>query len=106
MRLRYEKCMSSVVFKEPTRKINDNYLKIDMHIKQLENLIKQKCKTEKTKYIELVSKLDALSPLKTLSRGYTITEKDNKIINSKSNLNTGDTINLKFIDGNIIAEVK
>ena len=106
MRLRYEKCMSSVVFKEPTRKINDNYLKIDMHIKQLENLIKQKCKTEKTKYIELVSKLDALSPLKTLSRGYTITEKDNKIIKSKSNLNTGDTINLKFIDGNVIAEVK
>ena len=106
MRLRYEKCMSSVVFKEPTRKINDNYIKIDMHIKQLENLIKQKCKTEKTKYIELVSKLDALSPLKTLSRGYTITEKDNKIIKSKSNLNTGDTINLKFIDGNVIAEVK
>ena len=106
MRLRKEKCMSSVVFKEPTRKINDNYLKIDMHIKQLENLIKQKCKTEKTKYIELVSKLDALSPLKTLSRGYTITEKDNKIIKSKSNLNTGDTINLKFIDGNVIAEVK
>ena len=106
MRLRYEKCMSSVVFKEPTRKINDNYLKIDKHIKQLENLIKQKCKTEKTKYIELVSKLDALSPLKTLSRGYTITEKDNKIIKSKSDLNTGDTINLKFIDGNIIAEVK
>ena len=106
MRLRYEKCMSSVVFKEPTRKINDNYIKIDMHIKQLENLIKQKCKTEKTKYIELVSKLDALSPLKTLSRGYTITEKDNKIIKSKSDLNAGDTINLKFIDGNVIAEVK
>ena len=47
MRLRYEKCMSSVVFKEPTRKINDNYIKIDMHIKQLENLIKQNVKQRK-----------------------------------------------------------
>ena len=28
MKLRYEKCMSSRVFKEPLRNINDNYLKV------------------------------------------------------------------------------
>ena len=36
LKLRYEKCMSSSVFKDPTRKINENYIKIDTYIKQLE----------------------------------------------------------------------
>ena len=104
MRLRYEKCMSSSVFKEPTRRINDNYMKVDMYIKQLENIINQKCKSEKTRYIQLVSKLDALSPLKTLSRGYSLVEKDNKIVKSVKQLNAGDEIEIRFTDGKVNAK--
>ena len=105
MKLRYEKCMNSRVFKEPTRNINDNYLRIDNYIKRLENTIKIKQKEEKTKYIELISKLDALSPLKTLTRGYSIVETDNKIIKSSTQLKTGDKIRLRFSDGQKNAEI-
>lgn len=105
MKLRYEKCMNSRVFKEPTRNINDNYLRVDNYIKRLENTIKIKQKEEKTKYIELISKLDALSPLKTLTRGYSIVEADNKIIKSSKQLNTGDKIKLRFSDGQKNAEI-
>ena len=105
MKLRYEKCMSSRVFKEPLRNINDNYLKIDAYIKRLENTIKAKQKEEKTKYIELVSKLDALSPLKTLTRGYSIIEKNNKIVKSIKELNTGEEINIRFVDGKKEAKI-
>ena len=97
MNLRYEKCMSSSVFKEPLRKINDNYIKLDNCIKQIENSIKVKHEKEKTKYIELIAKLDALSPLKTLYRGYSITEKNNKVIKSKEELKTNDLIEIRFI---------
>jgi exodeoxyribonuclease VII large subunit len=102
MKLRYEKCMNSRVFKEPTRNINDNYLRIDNYIKRLENTIKIK---QKTKYIELISKLDALSPLKTLTRGYSIVETDDKIIKSSKQLSTGDKIKLRFSDGQKNAEI-
>ncbi len=105
MKLRYEKCLSSRVFKEPFRDINDNYIKIDNHIKRLENVIKNKQKEEKTKYIELISKLDTLSPLKTLIRGYSIIEQDSKIIKSVKDLKTGDKINIKLVDGNKEAKV-
>ena len=105
MKLRYEKCMSSRVFKEPLRSINDNYLKIDSYIKRLENTIKAKQKEEKTKYIELISKLDTLSPLKTLTRGYTITEHNNKVIKSAKELNAGDKIDIRFVDGKRKAEI-
>ena len=105
MKLRYEKCMSSRVFKEPLRNINDNYLKIDVYIKKLENSIKTKQKEEKTKYIELISKLDTLSPLKTLTRGYSLVEENDKIIKSAKDVKTGDKINIRFVDGTKQAEI-
>lgn len=105
MRLRYEKCISSVAIKDPLRRINDNYLKIDTLIKQLENTIKTKQEKEKTKYIELVAKLDTLSPLKTLYRGYSIIEKNGKIIKNKEELDKGDIVDIKFSNGKRQAEV-
>lgn len=105
MKLRYEKCLSSRVFKEPLRDIEDNYLKIDNYIKQLENIIKNKQKEEKTKYIELISKLDTLSPLKTLTRGYSIVEKNSNVIKSIKNLKTGDKINIRLVDGKKEAQI-
>jgi len=106
MKLRYQKCLSSSVFKEPTRKINESYLIIDKYIKQLENSIKKKHQKENSKYIELVSKLDALSPLKTLLRGYSITQKDGNIIKSQKDLKNGDSITIKFYDGERKAKVE
>ena len=100
MKLRFDKCMASSVFKEHLRKVNDNYLLIDNLVKRLDSTIKIKQEKEKNRYIELTSKLDALSPLKTLSRGYTLTEKDGKIIKSKDDLQKGDKVSLRFTDGN------
>ena len=105
MKLRYEKCMSSSVFKEPTRRINENYIKIDTYVKQLENLINKVKEKNKNKYIELVSKLDTLSPLKTLTRGYSIVEKEGKIIKSIADLKAEDEISIRLKDGKKQAKI-
>ena len=105
MKLRYEKCMNSRVFKEPQRDINDRYQKVDNYVKILENTIRNKQKEEKTKYIELLSKLDTLSPLKTLTRGYSIVESESKIIKSVSDLQKGNKVTLRFKDGSKEAEI-
>ena len=39
MKLRYDKCISSSAFKEPTRRIQENYIKMDSYIKQLEKIL-------------------------------------------------------------------
>ena len=85
--------------------MNDNYLKIDNYVKQLESLIKIKTEKEKSRYIELISKLDALSPLKTLYRGYSITEKNGKVVKSIKDLQNGDDIEIRLIDGSKKAKV-
>lgn len=105
MKLRYEKCMSSFVFKEPTRRINENYIKLDSYIKQLENLINTKNEKEKNRYVELVAKLDTLSPLKTLMRGYSIAEKEGKIVKSIEELKKDDNIDIRLTDGKVQAKI-
>lgn len=105
MKLRYQKCMSSKVFTEPTAKIKEQYINLDIIIKNLENLITNKVKDAKTKSIELISKLDALSPLKTLTRGYSIAQKDGKTIKSVKKLKTNDEIDIRFTDGKIKTKV-
>lgn len=105
MKLRYEKCMSSFVFKEPTRRINENYIKLDSYIKQLENLINTKSEKEKNRYVELVAKLDTLSPLKTLMRGYSIAEKEGKIVKSIEELKKDDNIDIRLTDGKVQAKI-
>ena len=99
MKLRYEKCMKSRVFTDPLRKIRDIDIVLDSYVQRLENRIRNIQKDNKTKYVELVTKLDTLSPLKTLTRGYTLTEKDNKIVKSAKDLQKGDEIKIKFFDG-------
>ena len=105
MQLRYEKCMASKVFTDPTSKIKELYIQLDNQIKLLENISIIKLRDLKAKSIEVISKLDALSPLKTLTRGYTIAEKNNKSIKSVSELKKDDIINLKFVDGQIQSKI-
>lgn len=56
-------------------------------------------------FIVLASKLDTLSPLKTLSRGYSAVYKDNKIVRSVNGLQTDDELQIKVIDGTINCKV-
>ena len=54
----------------------------------------------------LSGKLDALSPLAVLSRGYAaVKTKNNEIIKSKNNIKVNDKINIKFIDGSAMCTV-
>ena len=57
------------------------------------------------KYLQIVSKLETLSPLLTLQRGYSISRCDGKVINSVKNIKKKDIIDIEFNDGIIKTEV-
>ena len=105
MKLRYEKCMNSRVFKEPTQKINEKYMLIDMKVKSMQNSISKIYNEKKTNMVKHIAKLDALSPLKTLTRGYSIAEINGQVIKSVSQVKKDDEINLRLSDGSINARV-
>ena len=58
-----------------------------------------------TKYLQLISKLEPLSPLLTLKRGYTIAKVEDKVINSSKNIKKGNILEVQFHDGEIKAKV-
>lgn len=105
MKLQYEKQMTRKAFTNLLQKINDNYLIIDIKVKELITAINNSLKEEKTKYVKEISKLDALSPLKTLARGYGIISKNNQIITSVEQIKTNDLVDIKLNDGSKSAKV-
>jgi len=107
MRLSYEKCMARPAYKNPTQKINEQYMVIDMKVKALQNSMMLKLKEAKTSFVKETAKLDSLSPLKTLTRGYSIVTKQEsgKVIKSVDDLNSGEKVNLRLSDGQKTATI-
>ena len=105
LRLKVNKLLESRALKEPLQNMQNNYLRLDSYIKQMSNFVLAKQKEKEKIFGEEISKLDALSPLKTLARGYSITQKQGVMIKSAKDLKTGDKVELKFADGEKKAEI-
>ena len=74
-------------------------MKLEDLLGRIGNSVSDKVNKSKIKYVEVISKLDALSPLKTLKRGYCISEVDGKVIKSVKDLKENMEIDLKYVDG-------
>ncbi len=105
MRLKYEKLINSKVYREPFLRINDLYLRVDKNIKSIENFVIRKSKDSKIEATKLITKLDTLSPLKTLTRGYSLVEFNNRIVSKASDLNKDMEIDIRFKDGSKRAKI-
>lgn len=98
-KLQYEKCIESKGFKEPLNKINENRMIIDNEVKNLRNLIKIKMNDFEAKLTKQITRIDGLSPLKIMSRGYLVSEKGGKILKSVTDIKEKDIIKLNYYDG-------
>jgi len=95
-RLKFSTINITNIKQKQFEKLKENYI-----LKNPSKLIESKT----NKYLQLISKLETLSPLLTLKRGYTITKKENKAITTIKDISKGDKINIDFQDGTIISEV-
>lgn len=59
--------------------------------------------SQKLNYV--ISKLEVLNPLNTLSRGYAIMKKDNKVVSSLNDIEKDDIVTITLKDGNIESKV-
>lgn len=87
--------------KYPLELIDIRRQDLDNYTKRLMDAYNTKIKTSVSEYKNIISKLDALSPLKVLARGYAIVQSDNKIIKSVKEAEKDDQINVRLSDGNM-----
>ncbi len=88
--------------KVPLDMINKYRLVIDSSIKDSENILRMRVEKYKTRCMQIISKIDALSPLKTLTRGYSVIENTKgQVIKSKDEVKKDDILNVTLNDGKI-----
>ena len=99
MQKRLDAAASSKVLSDKTEFIRNKQMNLDMLSGRLENSYRNILMKNKNDFTGLSSRLDALSPLKVLSRGYTAVTKEEKIITSADEIYMGDKIDVRFSDG-------
>lgn len=88
-------------------KVSDGQkLKLLNKIKRIQNIANTRIAEESEKNSQIAAKLEELNPLSVLKRGYTVTEKDGKIISSSKGLKPDDELTVVFHDGKINTIVK
>ena len=89
----------------PQKKISDYENKLRYYNDTIQKLVSEIYNEKANQITTLSSKLETLNPLSILSRGYSIAEKDGKVISSKTDLKLNDEFTLKLSDGKITAKV-
>lgn len=105
-RLQTDKCKDRAIFKNPLRNLDTERQYLDSLVQMLERNSAALISAKKQMAAETIAKLDALSPLGTLSRGYSFAKDDSgRVIKSVSQVGKGDKLTVRVSDGEFNAEV-
>ncbi|NOR65150.1 MAG: exodeoxyribonuclease VII large subunit [Candidatus Scalindua sp.] len=98
---------NSYAMRQPFDRLNRWQQKLDEFAQRLNLNITHALHTERDKLSGIAGKLESLSPLNVLKRGYTITtrQEDNKSLRDIKNLSKGDKIKTNLSKGSIISEI-
>lgn len=85
--------------------VRDKVIQLDQIYDKINLRLEQKLETSKEKLSKKAALLHNLSPLATISRGYSIVEKNGQVINSIEEVNITDDINITLKDGSLECNV-
>lgn len=100
-RLKLDQLMKSPAMRHPLDRINQRKMDLEILSKRMADVMKRRIEKEKGNLSVLCGKLDALSPLTVLARGYSITMKEGNIIKSVKQVQNGDKLDIILSDGKI-----
>ena len=97
---RLEACRNRQVLKVPTAYIDNRRIELDRIRDRLIAAQEAQLSNSKSRFVALTASLEAMSPLKVLTRGYAIASDTNgKCIKSVNEISAGDRLHLTFSDG-------
>ncbi len=106
-RQRLKSIEKSVLFRKPTERINQYRQTVDEIKRNMHAEITHHVELDRKSLQALIGKLDALSPLAILERGYSICSRpDGRVVRSVDDISVGDALKVLFTDGEAISEVK
>ena len=98
---------SKRVMTAPSVLIDNRRMELDMSRERLVSVMERGITARRHGYVRLASALDAMSPLRVLTRGYAIASDDTgAVVKSTAQLRVGDSVTLRVADGSIGCTVK
>ena len=98
--------MERPVLQKPNEIIDRNRLYLDSILKDLTNAAQIALSQKKESLASLSAKLDSLSPLSVLGRGYAIAETQTGAVKSVKQINKGEHLTLTLTDGKASCQVE
>ena len=105
--LRLQSIASRPIFQSPERLLETPMQRLDDLHESLDGVIDELMQS-RSEQLERVSQvLDAISPLKTLARGYSVTldDRSNKVIMSTEHIKPGQLVRTKLSDGEFLSKI-
>jgi len=106
LRARLETLRASSAFKRPLDRIRDAEQALDDDSSRLVRALQGGWGRRRAGLDALVGRLEALSPLKVLARGYSVTERDGRVVVRSSQVAPGDAIRTLLAEGEILSRVE
>ena len=88
----------------PQQRIFEYEKSLELCKTKIQHFVQETINKKAADITKTAAKLEGLNPVKILSRGYSIAEKDGKAVNSAKMLKSGDEFTLRFSDGEIKAK--
>lgn len=103
--LEFEKLKNSRFLTNPAFMIDEKSLNLDKQSEKLSREINEILNSSMKNFEVLVAKLEALSPLKVMARGFSVVNSGDGVVKSVGNLNIGEDIKVSFSDGSASCRV-
>ena len=99
LRSRVKLSAESYVLKNPENYISALRERLNFNSTKMKSSYSNRLSESREAFAALCAKLDAMSPLATIARGYSVTYVDKKPIKSVDEVNLNDCLNVKLVDG-------
>ncbi len=90
---------SKRIMSSPYEYLNERSLLLSMQEQRMTSAMAALLSEKRKQYVHLAATMDAISPLKVLSRGYSMVQGEQGVVKSAANVTPGDRLTVRFSDG-------